>query len=191
MPSYQSPIKINKNNNITIHQKIKTSGCNHGSCYNEHKKIFEVNDNIIIKINNIKYKLIEYHFHICGEHNINDKIYDSEVHFVFIEVTNTYDHDKYKNHNICGGEIVENVNTLVIGRMISNKSSLKNLKKLNVKIPSSYYEYDGSLTAGTYAPVRWIVGEHDIKLNLEEIKLIAKSSRKLQPLDGRIILYSK
>jgi carbonic anhydrase len=189
MSAYQSPIKLNPDDTIKINQFIDIHGENYGATFNKTSKIYEINDKIILIIDDKKYKLVEYHFHINGEHNVNDQIYDSEVHYVFIELNELYNEYTYKCHDICGG-VTSEYNTLVIGRVICNKHERCDLTILNVKLPSVYYEYDGSLTTGTYAPVRWIIGKNSIQLNINDIKDVAKPARQLQSLDGRIILYS-
>jgi len=188
-PSYQSPISLDVCNSIDFYQHIHLDGINKGSQYNSEKKIFEVQDKIFLKVNGRKYQLDEYHFHNPSEHKINGMNYEAEIHYVFIEL----EHGKNtKNNNecldicnCCGHD--ENI--LVIGRTICESEKIKDLTKIQVKIPDKYYEYDGSLTTGNYSPVRWIVGENHIHFNITEISKIAKTSRPLQNLDGRILLY--
>jgi carbonic anhydrase len=52
-----------------------------------------------------------------------------------------------------------------------------------------YFEYDGTLTTDSYSPVRWIIDDDVLKLNIKDIIRVAKTSRQLQNNDGRIILF--
>jgi carbonic anhydrase len=166
---------------------INIHGHNNGACYNHDKHIFEVNDNITLTIENKKYILVEYHFHVTAEHIINNKLYESEIHYVFMEV------NKMKHHcyNICEGNVPIGTDIVVIGKCIENDDIRKSLDKIQVKLPISYFMYDGSLTTGDFSPVRWIVDSNKIYMNIHEIKKVAKTARKIQPLDGRIILYNE
>ena len=211
---YQSPIPLCYNEELfPISQCIRVKGKNKGAIYNEENNIFELQDKIIMKINNKPYVLIEYHFHVPSEHIINNKKYPAEIHYVFEEINKNNNPKNNPNNNpknrkkygcVCDGNYDGDTNILVIGRVIKNnkhkkhknhkkhkKKKHKNLSKLQPNIPSTYFEYDGSLT-GTgdeTVPVRWIVGNKYIRLPLNEIDLIAKSARSLQPLDDRIILF--
>ena len=174
---YQSPIPLcTYGDQFDIDQCISKRGKNHGASYDEETNVFNVNDEILLTIDSRVYKLVEYHFHIESEHTINKKRYPAEIHYVFHDI-------KTCDENI-----------FVIARLIKDTKCHKkhiNLSKLQVNLPSSYFEYDGSLTGendGT-TPVRWIVGRKYIRLPLKEIEMVAKTPRKLQPLDDRIILY--
>ena len=188
---YQSPIVLSNCNTLEIKQSIDIKGRNKGAIYNIEEKIFEVSDEIILTVGNKRYQLQEYHFHIPGEHKIKGNIYPSEVHYVFEEITEDNKNKKKRHYNICGGKIPEDVNLLVIGRVICPSKKPKELSKLQVRIPKCYFEYDGGLTTGDLStPVLWIVGKHSLRFNINQLTSIAKTSRPLQPLDGRIILTS-
>ena len=193
MQYYQSPIELNRKNTIKIHQYFDIFGTNNGAVYDSSAKIFEVKDNIILNINNKNYKLEEYHFHIPSEHIVNNIIYPSELHYVFYELDDCNKEkkeNKTKCRDVCGCNNNHNEdNILVIGRLVCDSNICKSLEKLQVKIPKCYYEYDGTLTIGNYAAVRWIVGENPIYYSFEQIKPFAKSARPSQPEDGRIILF--
>lgn len=207
---YQSPIELSdKNVSFSLQQVLSVNGKNTGAILNETtNKNYEVKqtDKIILNANGIQYHLDEYHFHVItkSEHSLNGKKYDAEVHYVFVE-----DDDKQqashrnlsKPHqcsSICDGKSESGRNYLVIGRFIqfSNKQSARKLNKLNVKLPDKFFQYDGTLTAvppglpaNDYLPVRWIVGRKPLRLSEKDFnELNSKTSRPLQPLDGRLIL---
>lgn len=135
-------------------------------------------------------------------------IYEAEIHYVFIE-TNEVSNDFFRHEeppiekdpmvaetrrisNICDccQRRSSDQNYLVIGRVINNTNIYKDLSKIQVKIPTCYYEYDGTLTTGTYSPVRWIIGNDPVHFNFTSLIPIAKTSRPIQKIDGRIILFS-
>ena len=187
---YQSPIALNLDEDVfPIKQCINIRGKNKGATYVPDNHIFELEDKIILRINNKKYRLVEYHFHTPAEHVLNGKEYPSEIHYVFYEIKRGGS-NHVKKFDVCNGENTD-VDILVIGRVIKNTHERINLSKLSVHLPSSYFEYDGSLTGegDGSVPVRWIVGADHIRIPLDEIIQVSKSSREIQPLDDRIILY--
>ena len=194
---YQSPIDLRTKDIIFyISQSIRLKGKNKGAKYIEENNIFELEDKIILRIDSKKYQLIEYHFHVEGEHLINGKGFPSEIHFVFYEVDENcecHSSSKFqpKHIDVCGGEVTDE-KILVIGRVIKNGHKHLKLDKLQVDVPSKYFEYDGSLTGSGdgSTPVRWIVGDKHICLPLDKIKEVAKGSRPVQNLDNRLILSS-
>lgn len=202
--AYQSPIILHQcgSCNISVDKQIYMKGVNCGAIYDPSKHIFKVQDKIIVKINSNKYQLEEYHFHTPGEHDINDTIYDAEVHYVFVQLHPGEKHrpGNYICRNVCCGDEHHTANEsktddtvrniLVIGRVICPDDECIDLDKIQVDVPSCYYMYDGSLTTGNYAPVRWIVGDYPMIMNVNEIKHFSKSARPIQSLDGRIVLFS-
>ena len=201
---YQSPIPLKLTDEVFhIKQCINVRGRNRGAKYNPEDHIFELRDKVVMKIDNKKYRLVEYHFHTPAEHPINCKCYPAEIHYVFYEIKKGFqksynEHKIHKKADVCGCKNIDDEDILVIGRVIKDKrcsrssfSRSTNLNRLQVKIPSTYFEYDGSLTGegdGT-VPVRWIVGKHPIRLPLREILRVTKSARAIQPLDDRIVLF--
>jgi len=194
MSSYQSPICLNLCDVLKIEQKLYINGINNGATYNETKKIFEMNDCIILIIDSKIYQMIEYHFHIPSEHVINNENFSSEIHYVFVELNDssqymTFEHGCCPDVCNCCLENIDN-NILVIGRTILDSEHHTILEKIQPKIPKHYFEYDGTLTTGFYSPVRWIVGGHPIEYNIEDISKYTKLSRPIQKLDGRLVLYN-
>jgi len=207
--SYQSPIVLHHCCSIDIKKPIHIKGKNVCAKYNCKKHVFEVTSRVIIKVQCVKYQLVEYHFHIPGEHIVNDKKYCAEVHYVFVKLGLCEKHlpKHYVCQNIC--HFCENGNkknfeneekiehscddardVLVIARVINPNDDCVDLSNIQVEVPSCYYEYDGTLTTGNYSPVRWIVGDDPICFNICQLEKVAKPDRTIQPLDGRIILFS-
>ena len=91
-------------------------------------------------------------------------------------------------------------NILVIGKLIENyeyyinaldliHDSFIDLTKIQCTVPKKYFEYDGTLTTGTFDPVRWIVDDDVLMLDVKKLGRFAKKAREVQLLDGRIILF--
>lgn len=193
--AYQSPICLDNKNVLNIEQFIGLDGFNTGATYNESSKIFEINDYIVLRIGKKFYKLVEYHFHVPCEHIVDNTPTLSEIHYVFLEFDKTKPFVPVERHvcpDVCGG-CFDNIssNILVIGRTINDTPKHVALTKIQPKVPHHYFEYDGTLTTGDLSPVRWIVGENPLHINLDDISVVAKTSRPIQNQDGRIILYCK
>jgi carbonic anhydrase len=213
---YQSPIILEPFNYIKIQQYIHHSGINEDAHYNKDTRNFEVKSHVYINMNSKTYKLDEYHFHIPSEHIVNGETHEAEIHYVFIE--HTEDDHPIKNSilklpitrkkihsNICnccessdfGNQCYNDLNRdiVVIGRTIHNncisKRSKQKLKNMQVRIPHTFYQYDGTLTTGAFLPVRWLIGANPIFLDIEQVAVVAKPARPIQDLNSRIILFSK
>jgi len=189
--SYQSPICLTTNDVVHFHQYFEIHGRNIDAIYNVETKNYEVTSKVILNLNRKKYVLDEYHFHTPGEHIINTDKYQGEAHFVFIQCKDKEFQPIRFHSNICGCHQPHDADIVVIGRMIQNSNETKDLANLQVKPPHYYFEYDGTLTTANYSPVRWIVGEIPINLNISQLSSITKPSREIQVSDGRIILYSQ
>jgi carbonic anhydrase len=192
--AYQSPILLNKRDAIHIHQPLEIIGINHHAIYDASSKIFIIQKPIYLVIENKKYKWLEYHFHIPAEHIVQNKEYKAEIHYVFKECDSMADCDNDEIidtcADLCGCCHSNDPYILVIGRTISDtKEDAANLYKLQPKLPLQYFEYDGTLTTGTYSPVRWLVGLGSISLSIKDIVPFAKTARLIQPFDGRIKLF--
>lgn len=190
--AYQSPITLDSKDNIKVKQHIEIYGRNENAIFNPKTNNYEVKRKVILTLNHKKYKLDEYHFHIPSEHKVNGQKYASEIHYVFVEYDeNAIEEEKRECSDICGCIRPENKNILVIGRIILDAGQHKQLEDLQVKVPHYYFQYDGTLTTGDYSPVRWIIGETPVHYCLSQLAHVAKGSRELQELDGRIILFSE
>ena len=108
------------------------------------------------------------------------------------------------NLDVCCGSIYDMYrgfsNILVIGKLIENyeyyinaldliHNSFIDLTKIQCTAPNKYFEYDGTLTTGTFDPVRWIIDDDVLKLDVKKLRRFAKTAREVQLLDGRIILF--
>jgi len=183
--AYQSPIYIDKCTTLFLHQPIYEEGENDGAVFDASSRIFVIQDPVYITIGEERYRWIEYHFHIPAEHIIEGHHSLSEIHYVFKKCA---DDDVSAAYDICSCA-QETKDILVIGRTIKDHNIVQDLAKVQIKTPSKYFEYDGTLTTGLYSPVRWIIGQNPIQFHVNDIVPVAKSSRPIQPFDNRIILY--
>jgi carbonic anhydrase len=213
--NYQSPIILEPFNYIPLDQYINICGINKDAHYNKETHNFEVRSHVYINLNSKTYKLDEYHFHVPTEHIVNGEKHDAEIHYVFIEheaehpeknsgLHIQFTHKKIHS-NICScceesdhnqsQYYDQDKNIVVIGRTIQNNCistrSKKQLKNMPIKKPHTYYQYDGTLTTGSFAPVRWIIGSNPIFMDIDQIRHVAKPARPIQELDGRIVLFTK
>jgi carbonic anhydrase len=200
---YQSPIDLQTDNiSFKIDQDISFKGRNKDAILEEDKTYNPQPDHpVFLTVDDRKYQLQEYHFHTQkSEHAINGIKKDAELHYVFTEMINGEECKKDCNHHICDGHFDKNTNYLVIARLIRFKCGngcIMNLNNLQLELPDTYFECDGTLTANNtdipnnYAPVRFIVGDRSIKIckkNFNESN--SKTSRALQELNNRIILHN-
>ncbi len=200
---YQSPIDLRKQD-ITFHikQRVETTGKNTGATLDLDHKIYVVKDKITLQVGHLQYVLQEYHFHVLqgSEHYINGKQFDAELHYVFAEEGKGGNKDDQKSCcSVCDGHQTGDQNIFVIGRVItfSSKESKEDLRKLQVHVPKSYFENDGTLTApateipvNSYSPVRWVLGVKPLYMNRDNFNAAnSKATRALQQLDGRLILF--
>lgn len=193
---YQSPIELRNDDIFKVEQYISTKGKNRGATFNSEKNIFEINDNIFLKVDSKIFQLMEYHFHVPGEHKINNKIYPSELHYVFIEIESENKPSRVGHGHcgacICSADTTPSIsNRLVIGRVLKSDPSRNDidLYRLQIEIPKSYYEYDTTAVGFPYAPTRTIVGNVPLYANIDEIAQFSQSARELQNINGRIILF--
>jgi len=117
--------------------------------------VTNIDSNYITKFNGYSYTLLQFHFHSPAEHQINEKIYTTEVHFVHKDITrNEYlviaiflDSDITNDENV--------FDTTIYG---SNETSNIDMSKLNDVLSSNFFVYGGSLTTSPFnADVTWVV----------------------------------
>jgi len=209
---YQSPINL-KESDITFRvlQNIKVTGKIRKTRFDpEHKNYFVLN-NVFIEVHGRTYKLIQYHFHALelSEHAINGEKFDAEVHYVFEPENKELKHQETKGNHphfcscLCDGRShSEEEDVFVIGRFITftkKCTKLADLKKFPLRIPRDYFIYDGTLSteassghgSNNFPPVRWNIGGKPIKVDRDQFRAFnSKPSRKLQPIDNRLVLHT-
>ena len=118
---------------------------------------FLTNSEYITSYNGHDYKLLQYHFHITSEHQINGNIYNAEVHFVHKDeqsdeylVIAFFLDSNIDNANVFDHAIYDTDNT--------NTSVSIDMSKLNNVLSSDYFIYAGSLTTWPdTADVTWAI----------------------------------
>lgn len=194
---YLSPIPLNTDT-TKYHNKIFIS--NHKLTFPDKKIRYEfigekslewkVNTkDYIIHNNNEKYYLESFHFHKHGEHTINGKHFDCELHFVFPNYTN--------NKMILVLGILFNFgkhSSKIIKSLIKGKSfSLPN------SIENNFCTYNGSLTNVNLedidaAAVNWNILTLTGSITREDYNILYhkfRNSSKLRPTNGRNVIYIK
>jgi len=128
-----------------------TKNDNHGhiSC------VTSSDSNYITNYNGHAYKLLQYHFHSSAEHQINGKIYTSEIHLVHKDIIfNEYLVIAiFLDSDITNGENV--FDTTIYG---TDETSNIDMSKLNDVFSSNFFVYAGSLTTAPFNDdVTWVV----------------------------------
>ena len=188
--SYQSPISIHSKDSIYIHQCMNVKGHNHCAVYDPSAKIFTITDRVYLTLDYDIYQWIEYHFHVSAEHIIDGVQKPAELHYVFQKCQEDMSLCGTRCRDICSCcQDLSNTDILVIGRIIDDSETKVDLSNIQVKLPRKFYEYDGTLTTGSFSPVRWIIGKRPLDISIAEIVPIAKTARPIQPSDNRLLLY--
>lgn len=187
---HQSPIELAHDIKDILYSKsdLKISKTKIISKYDADKKQWNVINDIYMYNNDTRYKLIEYHLHIPGEHIIDNKKYLMEIHFVFRSKIEKECNDEIGSIFVLGYLIQQSKNrTSNMCRDIISDRPFK-LSKFN-----KYFTYPGSLTTPPLnINVNWIISERILHITLESFKLIVnkcKSSRPIQKRNGRDIVF--
>lgn len=186
--SYQSPISLHSCHSLPTPYSLLVTGINKGATYDDQHHVFWVNDPVFLTHQHRLYRWVEYHFHIPSEHKLHGDEYEAEIHYVFVLIHSK--DDIPRSIHVCDGD-TKNESILVLGRVIRDKALHQNLAYVQVQLPRDYFEYDGTLTTGNLAPVRWVVGSRSLAMNRNEIATVAKHQRPLQPLNDRIVLQTR
>lgn len=152
---------------------------------NASNKYIEVGDKI--------YNLVQFHFHMPGEHSINGKTSPAELHFVH--------QDADGNLAVVGVMIEEGKSNPMIKYIVDSagnqqqkyaveSSDITNL----LPVDRSYFRYMGSLTTPPCTEgVNWHVLKTPIEASKEEIAALAKTmpssgtARPIQPKNNRTV----
>jgi len=197
----QSPINIETANAVSTDEDISIQ-------FNYQPTLFEVENNghaieaipesdeNTIAINNLTYKLAQFHLHSLSEHQIDGENYAMEIHLVHksqegdIAVIGLLVKEGAEN------EVLKEMLALMPTTKTSEETmvSLKDEIDLNALIPqdSKVFRYEGSLTTPpTSEGVLWSVYETAIELSAEQIErfqaIYSDNYRPVQDLNGRKI----
>lgn len=142
-----------------------------------------------------KYELIEFHFHAPGEHLLQGRAFDMEVHLVHRDPAE-------KRAVIAVMLKIGRPNGLIsrIWEYLPDDEGIERyltLVKLNAEeiLPGdrSYYHYKGSLTTPPCSEgYKWYVMKDPVEVSGEQVdaflELIGENSRPVQPLNDRVIV---
>lgn len=195
----QSPIDIKTNSLQTFDTnlkpfKIKYLGKGYEVINNGHTIKVKTEGKNCIKVDGIKFKLAQFHFHTPSENTINGKHFPMEAHFVHLD----------KNGNITVLAVM-----FKIGK--ENKSLNKMLAVLPTKVGEenkvmgnlnpmellpknkAYYRFNGSLTTPPCSEgVRWIVFKTPVEISQAQYEkmhaVMGTNNRPVQPINARVIL---
>jgi carbonic anhydrase len=172
---------------------------------NGHTIVFTPTANNYITVNGKKSTLLQFHYHIPSEHEIDDKQYKMEIHFVnksedgnltvlgvFIEpgqANPEFDKLTQAVSKVLPHDAVNHVATSVDSDKFLD---IKKLLPTNTKL----FNYTGSLTTPPCtAGVNWLLFSTPITLGENQIAPFAKrydnNARPIQPTNGRIIYSNK
>lgn len=187
----QSPINLEQKKLVSDKDPIMF----HYEPYKINPKTFGVKvtsnaSNKYIEVGGKIYNLVQFHFHMPGEHSIDGKISPAELHFVH--------QDDNGNLAVVGVMIEEGKSNPMIKYILNSvgdkqaklaveSSDITNLLPMD----KSYFHYMGSLTTPPCTEgVNWFVLRTSIEASKEEIAALSKTmpsdtARPVQPLNNR------
>ena len=196
MGKNQSPINLKNFVDVDLKPiKFNYSSTAKDIVNNGHTIQVDFNKGSKIKIDNIDFQLIQFHFHTPSENHIKDKEFPMEAHLVHVD----------KKGNIAVIAVMFEVGkanpllTALWKEMPEKGGSVHYLSKAGKAdglLPKNkdYYRFNGSLTTppGTEG-VRWFVMKKAMSASKEQIEKFAHvmhhpNNRPIQPTNARIIL---
>jgi len=194
----QTPININTKEVLDIDTPpiiLNYSGRGHVFFNNGHTVEVEVEGNNIARIDGIKYKLLQFHFHTHSENTINNQYFQMEGHFVhkskegkLAVIAVMFKKGRYN-------PILEKL----IRRIPKNFKDINDISNLYLNLREllpqdlSYYKFSGSLTTPPCTEgVTWIVLETPLEASSEQLeqfrKVLGDNYRPIQSLNGRLVV---
>ncbi len=173
----------------TILNKVRNNG---------HSIQFDFDKGDSIAYNQVKFNLIQIHFHEPSEHTINGVRYPIEIHLVH--------QSQQMNYTVLSIFGMEGEKSQTMEEMESflplQKGQEKEIEKafaLSRLLPSdrSYYFYGGSLTTPPCTEnVEWVIFKEPIAVSLEEVlklkdNMPLENYRDEQPLNDRLVYLHK
>lgn len=184
--NYGNPIQLSLEGTIEAHRSVSVTGRNKGVKYNPMTRLFEIQNPIVLTIEGDRYQFYEYHFHVSGDHTFEGKRYPAELHYSLVKLNDDEKYLRVPNSSIPG-----NRNIMGIAVPVEQGGEVCDLEKLNIQVPSSFFEYNGIKMIPSYNPVLWLVGDVPIELDLEQVAAFSLPPYPtLQPVNSRIILFS-
>jgi len=147
-----------------------------------------------IKVDGVRYDLLQFHFHTPSEHTVNAKSYDMEMHLVH----------KSRSGGLAVVSLLvekgrENPAFRVVWSNLPERAGSKKSVKASVDASSllpadrSYYAYDGSLTTPPCSEgVKWHVLKTPVQMSAAQIdamgSILHHNNRPVQPINKRRVV---
>ncbi|ORZ31290.1 alpha carbonic anhydrase [Catenaria anguillulae PL171] len=134
------------------------------------------NDRFMV-VGGAKYSLAQFHIHTPSEHHVDDKYYDSELHFVHktadgkLAVLGVFLEESVAENPLWSAALskVPDVGKSTVLDTLLDTSEIK------AAVGNGYYNYQGSLTTPPCSEgVQWFVASTPIRMSLAQIKSVAK-----------------
>ncbi len=189
----QSPINLVRNgSSYSDHQfKLEYHRSGVDIVNNGHTVEFDLEEKNYLVIHNVKYELVQFHWHSHSEHTIDGKHYPLELHLV------------HKNNNslavlgVLVDVVEEDINPHFFDNIPKRGKHAKTHIDLSKLVPksTSHYHYKGSLTTPPCSEgVKWIVFDEHIKVSKKQLKkfnfFYDHNYRKTQPIYKRQVFYN-
>lgn len=148
--------------------------------FDEKTKNYDVRNLVRLQNNELKYRLLQFHFHKPAEHLLLGKRYAIELHFVF--------------EDFVGGDLLviaflgkltqKSCSSPLFSRIVQNKS-------LVIPTLSQYWAYPGSLTTDNRNfNIEWVVSNQVLEItrqDLDSLRCDSKPAEHVEPREGRDI----
>lgn len=161
---------------------------------NGHTIVYTANnpDASHLLINNVDYKLLQFHYHIPSEHTVMDTSYPLEIHFVH----------QNANKQLAVVGVLVNVGSYnadlqrILVNLPTSKDQRGVLSQLNISslmpATSQTYAYQGSLTTPPCSEqVQWLLKTQPITLSQPQLETLSKlyqgNNRPVQPQGSRVV----
>jgi carbonic anhydrase len=200
---YFSPLNLNSDDKSLIKTSDRKLQYNHDEAvkyafYEDptyvNSRIFNTDNKepIYFKVNQQKFKLIEFHFHDHGENIINNDRQDMEVHFVFADDANPSD--------LAVLAFIFKENTKKHAESTKMIRRIRKNKKFDIPKISKYFTFSGALTkppgyAVPQVAVAWHVSTEYLDISSDDLayfrKTFCRQSADVQPRNGRNIALIK
>lgn len=159
---------------------------------NGHTIQVDYNGNSYILLNNLRYRLLQFHFHTPSEHTKDGQVFPMEAHLV--HMNDNGELAVIGIHMRIGEE--NDFLKAIWANMPTQEATVEVAKEINVKnfLPEDdgHYNYSGSLTTPPCSEgVNWIVLDTPVEISLAQLQafqaIFPMNARPVQALNVRIL----
>ncbi len=189
----QSPINLSskKSTHSKHNFQLKYHPSNVDIINNGHTVEFDLEEKNYLILHNIKFELVQFHWHSQSEHTVEGRHFPLELHLVH----------KNKNNIAVLGVLVDIIEEDRKPHFFDNIPAIGKHQKTRVDLSQlipqskSHYYYQGSLTTPPCTEgVQWIVFDQHIKVSRKQLQKFTffydHNFRKTQPSYSRNIFYN-